>query len=91
MPVWAIGVFYCEQVRAFLGSCNVDDEVYYLALGGVFSQALGYIRVLPEASQALYLVRLQPLLEASNDYGWGIHENLLGVWLQAGFDLEPDA
>jgi hypothetical protein len=81
-------VYYCEQVRAFLGSCGVDDEAYYLALESVFSQALGYIRVLPEASQSVYLVRLQPLLEASYDYGWGVYECLLEAWLNAGFDFE---
>ncbi len=79
-------VCYCEQVRAFLGSCGVDDEAYYLALESVFSQALGYIRVLPEASQAVYLARLQPLLEASYDYGWGVHACLLDAWLSAGFE-----
>lgn len=82
-------VFYCEQVRAFLGSCGVDDETYYLALESVFSQALGYIRVLPESTQVDYLARLRPLLEASYDYGWGVHECLLEAWLNAGFDLQP--
>lgn len=79
-------VYYCEQVRAFLGSCGVDDEDYYLALASVFRQSLEHVSALPEAAQAVYLTRLRPLLEASYDYGWGAHECLLEAWLSAGFD-----
>ncbi len=84
-------IYYCEQVRAFLGCCGVEDEAYYLALTDVYGQALDHVRGLPEASRAGYIVRLRRLREASYDYAWGVHECLLEAWFNAGFDDEESA
>ncbi|WP_091899033.1 hypothetical protein [Bradyrhizobium sp. Rc2d] len=78
-----LSIFYCEEALGFLESCNMEDESYFAALIRMYGRSLELISSLPPAERAKYLERLDKLRSRARNVGWGVEEELNGLWYAA--------
>ena len=84
-----LGVFYCEEVFAFLDRCAVDEESFYDSLCVMFAQALAAIKKLPQAEQEPFIARMWEVRLKGNQVGWGVWDDFEQAWEGAGLcDLD---
>lgn len=76
-----LSVFYCEESVAFLKNVSVDDEKYYDALVSMFEKALKAISLLTPEVRQDFLDRLYQVRLDSNDFGYGVMDDM-GYFLE---------
>ena len=81
-----LSVFYCEEALVFLGYCGMDDEGYFDALVRMYSQALKYVRELPESKQQAYIDRLLDVCNESKNVGWGVRDDMVLLLAEYGLN-----
>jgi hypothetical protein len=81
-----LSIFYCEEAFGFLESCAFEDERYFVALIRMYDQAVKRVLDLPVAERHGYAKRLGNLRSRARPIGWGIEDELNGVWYEAGLD-----
>jgi hypothetical protein len=78
-----LSTFYCEEALGFLESCSMEDEGYFAALIRMYGQSLEFVSMLPPAERTTYLERLDKLRSRARNVGWGVEEELNGLWYAA--------
>jgi len=81
-----LSIFYCEEAFAFVESCGLEDEGYFLALIRMYQQATTCVSDLPNDGRGNFIERLDQLRSRATDIGWGVHEELNDIWYEAGLD-----
>ena len=81
-----LSIFYCEEAFCFLESCSMEDETYFAALIRMYGRSLEFLSSLPAAERATYLERLDKLRSRARTVGWGVEEELNGLWYAAALD-----
>jgi hypothetical protein len=81
-----LSIFYCEEAFRFLESCSMEDETYFAALIRMYGRSLEFLSSLPAAERATYLERLDKLRSRARNVGWGVEEELNGLWYAAALD-----
>ena len=81
-----LSIFYCEEAFCFLESCSMEDETYFAALIRMYGRSLEILSSLPAAERATYLERLDKLRSRARNVGWGVEEELNGLWYAAALD-----
>jgi hypothetical protein len=81
-----LSIFYCEEAFGFLESCGMEDESYFVALVRMYKRALEFVLSLPPTERANYLERLDKLRSRGRHVGWGVHDELNGLWYAATLD-----
>jgi hypothetical protein len=81
-----LSIFYCEEAFCFLESCSMEDETYFAALIRMYGRSLEFLSSLPAAERATYLERLDKLRSRARNVGWGVEEELNGLWYAAALD-----
>jgi hypothetical protein len=81
-----LSIFYCEEAFCFLESCSMEDETYFAALIRMYGRSLEFLSSLPAAERATYLERLDKLRSRARNVGWGVEEELNGLWYAAVLD-----
>ena len=81
-----LSIFYCEEAFCFLESCSMEDETYLAALIRMYGRSLEFLSSLPAAERATYLERLDKLRSRARTVGWGVEEELNGLWYAAALD-----
>jgi len=81
-----LSIFYCEEAFCFLESCSMEDETYFVALIRMYGRSLEFLSSLPAAERATYLERLDKLRSRARNVGWGVEEELNGLWYAAALD-----
>jgi hypothetical protein len=79
-------VFYCERAAGFSNDVGLQDEGYFNALVRMFEQALKTIALLPEASRAELLARLDAVRRTSHHLGYGVGDDMDDLLAGYGFD-----
>jgi hypothetical protein len=85
-----LSTFYCEEAFSFLESCGMEDESYFLALIRMYDQSLKCAVNLPPGERSTYLERLDKLRSRARHLGWGVQDELNGLWYAADLD-EPQS
>jgi hypothetical protein len=81
-----LSIFYCEEAFGFLESCGLEDESYFAALIRMYGRSLELVSNLPPAERATYLERLDKLRARGRHVGWGVQDELNGLWYAAALD-----
>ncbi len=81
-----LSIFYCEEAFCFLESCSMEDETYFAALIRMYGRSLEFLSSLPAAERATYLERLDKLRTRARNVGWGVEEELNGLWYAAALN-----
>lgn len=81
-----LSIFYCEEAFGFLESCSMEDETYFVALIRMYERSLEYVLSLPPAERATYRERLDKLRSRGRHVGWGVEDELNGLWCAASLD-----
>ena len=81
-----LSIFYCEEAFSLLESCVFEDGRYFVALIRMYDQAVKRVLDLPVAERHGYAKRLGNLRSRARPIGWGIEDELDGVWYEAGLD-----
>ena len=81
-----LSIFYCEEAFGFLDSCSMEDESYFVALVRMYERALEFVLSLPPTERANYLERLDKLRSRGRHVGWGVQDELNGLWYAAALD-----
>ena len=81
-----LSIFYCEEAFGFIESCSMEDETYFAALIRMYGRSLEFLSSLPAAERATYLERLDKLRSRARNVGWGVEEELNGLWYAAALD-----
>ena len=79
-------IFYCEEAFDFLESCSLEDESYFVALIRMYERSLEFVLSLLPAERANYLGRLDKLRSRGKHVGWGVQDELNGLWHAAALD-----
>ena len=74
--VTELSVFYCESCMNFLDTCGMEDESYFNALTQIIEQALKALQQLEMEQKVPFIERLARLRYRSNQYGYGIEEDI---------------
>ncbi len=82
-----LSVFYCESCAALLSYCGMGDERYFVALVGMFEQALKGIGQLSEGQQTEFLQRLDQVRAEAPDWGWGVSDDMDELLFEYGFGV----
>jgi hypothetical protein len=80
-----LSVFYCEEAFGFLESCSMEDEGYFAALIRMYGRSFEFVSSLPPVERTTYLERLDKLRSRAS-VGWGVEEELNGLWHAAALD-----
>jgi hypothetical protein len=81
-----LSIFYCEEALGFLESCSMEDEGYFAALIRMYGRSFEFVSSLAPAERKTYLDRLDKLRSRARNIGWGVEEELNGLWYAAALD-----
>ena len=81
-------VFYCESCTKFLGFCGMDDEGYFNALTGMFTQALKTVSQLDPDFRPPFVERLETVRREGHNYGYWVGETMDDLMKGSGFGGE---
>lgn len=79
-------VFYCECAVKPIEEICYEDESFFIALEGMFDQALSVIVTLDAGKQANFIERLQNIKDIARNWGGGTHDTMTAMQRQHGFD-----
>jgi hypothetical protein len=78
-------VFYCESCVKMLDFCGMDDEGYFNALVRMFEQALNAVTALEPSQRENFVARLEHVQSESQNWGWGVGDDLDDLMAEYGF------
>ena len=81
-----LSVFYCEACADLLSYCSMDDAGYFNALVRMFEQALEAVSKLEPTQQAMFVERLERVQNESDNWGWGVCDDMDELMTEYGFD-----
>jgi hypothetical protein len=79
-------VFYCAQAAGFTREVGMDGDGWFNSLLNVFEDAVKLATSVPEDRQAVYLARLDRVHQISQNFGWGVGDQMNDIWAECGPD-----
>ncbi len=79
-------VFFCERAVGFSNDVGLQGEGYFVALVGMFAQALKMIVALPEDRRSGLLRRLGAVRQLGHNLGYGVGDDMDDLLAERGFD-----
>lgn len=79
-------VFFCEKAAAFADDTGGWGEDYLDSLSSMFAESLKTIGKLKKADQEPFHLRLIDVCLISDNFGYGIHDEMLGALEDHGVD-----
>jgi hypothetical protein len=79
-------VFYCEQAAGFSRDVGMEGDSWFSSLIRVFEDALRLAVSLPEEQRASCVERLDSVRFISEDFGWGVGDEMRSLWAKYGVD-----
>lgn len=78
-------VFFCERAAGFINDVGLQDEGYLDTLVRMFDQAIKTIKPLPADRRQELLERLESVRHTSDDFGYGVTEEMADLLANVGF------
>lgn len=79
-------VFFVECGNRFTLDYGDIDEDFYLALEGMYANAIENLLTMDEETLSNYIPRLEEIMESSDGIGWGYHDSLTDIFYEAFTD-----